>query len=156
MGPNLRPLHKGNRRTASCWMSWSLPVQCQLPFLLWSRSMVETIQKATQPYSYPGDAMVNGSNGNLIYVSDPVPAGFCSGSQAAGTSPRTAVLNVGLLDQRGGARPGATQHPTFVRRHIKGHHLGWLSRERQCYLSADRRWCVRRNPFSAAVAEYPW
>jgi carboxylesterase type B len=35
------------------------------PFLLWLSSMAE---KATQPYLYPGDAMVNGSNGNLAYV----------------------------------------------------------------------------------------
>lgn len=78
--------------------------------------------------------MVNGSNGNLIYVSIQYRLGlfgFLGG--------RDIALNVGLLDQRGGARLGAIQHPTFLRRSIKGHHLGWLGRERQRYLLADRR-----------------
>ena len=114
MGPNLRPLHKGNRRTASCWMSWSPPVRYQLPFLLWSRSMAETVRKATQPYSYPGDAMVNGSNGNLIYVSIQYRLGlfgFLGGRD---------IVQNGRPERRtarskGRARLGATQHPTFLR-----------------------------------------
>jgi hypothetical protein len=117
--------------------------------------MVETIQKATQPYSYPGDAMVNGSNGNLIYVSIQYRLGLF-GSQAVGTSPRTGPVNVGLLDQRGGARPGTTQHPTFVRRHIKGHHLVAQQGEAMLPISWIAGGAYNEPPSSAAVAEYPW
>jgi carboxylesterase type B len=49
--------------------------------------------------SYPGDAMVNASNGNMIYVSIQYRLGifgFLSGSEIAGNG----VLNAGLLDQR--------------------------------------------------------
>ena len=49
--------------------------------------------------SYPGDAMVNASDGNLIYVSIQYRLGlfgFLSGSQVA----KDGTLNAGLLDQR--------------------------------------------------------
>lgn len=49
--------------------------------------------------SYPGDAIVNASNGNLIYVSIQYRLGlfgFLSGAEIA----QNGVLNSGLLDQR--------------------------------------------------------
>src|SRR5271170_2028627 len=130
MGPNLRPTPQG--QSEDCFVLDVLvpasPVSTPIPVM---------VQIYGGDYTEGNAALLVSRRCNGEWIKresdlclDPVPAGFCSGSQAAGTSPSTAVLNVGLLDQRGGARPGATQHPTFVRRHIKGHHLGWLSRER--------------------------
>jgi len=72
------------------------PVSTQVPVMVQIHGGGYTAGNAQ---SYPGDAMVNASNGNLIYVSIQYRLGlfgFLGGSQIA----EDGALNAGLLDQR--------------------------------------------------------
>jgi carboxylesterase type B len=72
------------------------PLSSALPVLLQIHGGGYTLGNAE---SYPGDALVNASNGNLIYVSIQYRLGifgFLAGSEIA----QNGVLNAGLLDQR--------------------------------------------------------
>jgi carboxylesterase type B len=105
--------------------------------------------------SYPGDAMVNASNGNIIYVSIQYRLGlfgFLGGNEIA----QDGVLNAGLLDQRLALE--------WVQRHIQafggdparvtiwGGSAGGGSVTYQLIAGGG----YDDPPFSAAIAEYPW
>lgn len=111
--------------------------------------------KGNAAYSYPGDAMVNASNGQLIYVSIQYRLGsfgFLGGSDVA----QNGALNAGLLDQRAAL--------DWVRRNIRafggdpakvtlwGGSAGGGSVTYQLIAGGG----YDDPPFGAAIAEYPW
>ena len=106
-------------------------------------------------YSYPGDAMVHASNGQLIYVSIQYRLGlfgFLGGSDIA----QNGALNAGLLDQRAAL--------DWVQRNIRafggdpskvtiwGGSAGGGSVTYQLIAGGG----YDDPPFRAAIAEYPW
>lgn len=106
-------------------------------------------------YSYPGDALVNASNGQLIYVSIQYRLGlfgFLGGSEIA----QNGALNAGLLDQRAAL--------DWIQRNIRafggdpakvtiwGGSAGGGSVTYQLIAGG----AYDDPPFSAAIAEYPW
>lgn len=105
--------------------------------------------------SYPGDALVNASNGNLIYVSIQYRLGllgFLGGSEIAGDG----ALNAGLLDQRlalewvqRNIRPFGG-NPSRVT--IWGGSAGGGDMTYQLIAGG----AYDNPPFSGVIAEYPW
>lgn len=131
----------------------SEPVSSSLPVMVQIHGGGYTIGNAV--YSYPGDAMVNASNGSMIYVSIQYRLGlfgFLGGSEIA----QDGVLNAGLLDQRAALdwiqrniRPFGGD-PSKVT--IWGGSAGGGSVTYQLIAGG----AYDEPPFSAAIAEYPW
>ena len=130
----------------------SSPVSTSLPVMVQIHGGGYTIGNAE---SYPGDALVNASNGQLIYVSVQYRLGlfgFLGGSEIADDG----VLNAGLLDQRAAL--------DWVQRNIRafggdpsmvtiwGGSAGGGSVTYQLIAGGG----YDEPPFSAAIAEYPW
>ncbi|KAK4560706.1 hypothetical protein LTR86_005284 [Recurvomyces mirabilis] len=105
--------------------------------------------------SYPGDAMVNSSNGNMIYISIQYRLGLL-GFLAGGETMQNGVANAGLLDQRAAldwVQRNAYAFggdPTKVV--IWGGSAGGGSVTTQLIAGG----AYDEPPFSAAIAEYPW
>ncbi|KAK5117720.1 hypothetical protein LTR62_005144 [Meristemomyces frigidus] len=105
--------------------------------------------------SYPGDAMVNASNGNMIYVSMQYRLGML-GFLAGGEVMQNGVANAGLLDQRAAL--------DWIQRNIRafggdpsqvtiwGGSAGGGSVTYQLIAGG----AYDEPPYSAAIAEYPW
>ena len=128
------------------------PVSSSLPVLVQIHGGGYT---AGDTQTYPGDALVNASNGNIIYVSIQYRLGifgFLGGSAIA----EDGVLNAGLLDQRSALE--------WIQRNIRqfggdpsrvtiwGGSAGGGSVSYQLIAGG----AYDEPPFSAAIAEYPW
>jgi len=128
------------------------PVSTSLPVLVQIHGGGYT---AGDAQSFPGDALVNASNGNMIYVAIQYRLGifgFLGGSSIA----EDGVLNAGLLDQRLAL--------DWVQRNIRafggdpsrvtlwGGSAGGGSVAYQLIAGG----AYDDPPFSAAIAEYPW
>lgn len=105
--------------------------------------------------TYPGDAMVHASDGEVIYVSIQYRLGllgFLGGSQVS----ENGDLNVGLLDQRAAL--------DWVQRHIRAFGgdparvtlWGGSAGGAAVTFQLTAGGAIDSPPFSAAIAEYPW
>lgn len=107
----------------------------------------------------PGDAMVNASNGNIIYVQIQYRLGmhgFLGGSQVA----QDGVRNAGLLDQRAALlwvqrniRPfgGDPAKVTIIGIRLSSSKTEdrWKCGRRKCYISTHCRRCIRSTSFQS-------
>ena len=131
----------------------SNPVSSSLPVMVQIHGGGYTSGNAA--YSYPGDAMVNFSNGTMIYISIQYRLGlfgFLGGSEVS----QDGTLNAGLLDQRAAL--------DWIQRNIRafggdpskvtiwGGSAGGGSVTYQLIAGGG----YDDPPFSAAIAEYPW
>lgn len=128
------------------------PVSSYLPVLVQIHGGGYTSGNAQ---SYPGDALVNASNGNLLYVSIQYRLGlfgFLGGSEIA----EGGVLNAGLLDQRLALEWVQRNIRSFggdpSRVTIWGGSAGGGDVTYQLIAGG----AYDDPPFSAAIAEYPW